>query len=320
MKPKITEAEKDKEACAVCHKTGSDSDDNSWITCDKCCQWLHGVCVALNKQDVKHITRLAVKGTRWFCPPCIESMAKSDATERVNVPGSSDERIGNIEKSVDQLRQLIANQGTMFENQLSHLVSSQSSYADMVKKTNDDMMKMAKVNESRMGENMKVASDLLVNQERDKRKCNAILYGVNEDQENATNTTTLEEVKKIFEELSLPTHTLKKESVFRLGKLRTSGGRPIKVCLESETAKWDLVKRVNAATPGEGVFCKLDLPQVEREQEYALRVQVRKLREENPDDTYKIKNRRIYKEKTGGAMEEIATPGMVSPKQKSTVC
>jgi len=51
--------------------------------------------------------------------------------------------------------------------------------------------------------------------------------------------------------------------------------RSITLIFENETEKWEFVKRVNTGLKQKNIFCKLDMCQEVRNQEWALREQIR---------------------------------------------
>ena len=91
---------------------------------------------------------------------------------------------------------------------------------------------------------------------------------------------------------------------YRLGRKRDNGDRLIKVCLDSEEKKWEVLKRINSTKPS-GVFSNLDLTQEERELQFKLRERARTLKEENKGTLYRIKNWTVQKHKGESLWESV---------------
>ena len=128
------------------------------------------------------------------------------------------------------------------------------------------------------------------------RKLNAILYGLPENNNKSALNQVTEFLKKdCFTQSTNPTQAL------RLGAKIESKSRPIKVKFNDENSKWEFVKRVNDQLKGQGFFCKVDNTKEYRDQEYKLRQQVRQLREDNKEGSYRICSMNIQqKDKTTG--------------------
>ena len=48
--------------------------ESKWIECDMCQSWFHSTCQDLKTSDVVFITKLAVKGVKWFCTGCAQEI------------------------------------------------------------------------------------------------------------------------------------------------------------------------------------------------------------------------------------------------------
>ena len=111
-------------------------------------------------------------------------------------------------------------------------------------------------------------------------------------------------------------HTNIPAQAFRLGKILEGKTRPIKVIFEDEKAKWAFITRVNSSLKGENYFCKPDTSKEFREQEYALRQQVKSLRSNNTDISYRIRSMKIQ-QKNPESGDWVA---LLPTKTKTTTC
>jgi len=130
------------------------------------------------------------------------------------------------------------------------------------------------------------------------RERNMIILGV---EEGSTKQDTIEKVQKLMQDCHLTTK-VEKENLFRLRKMENvktndhgeKVPRPLKMCTESKEQKWDILKRINGLKL-KGIFAKPDLNKEEREADFRLRAELKKIRENNPLDTYKIFRNQIKK-------------------------
>ena len=139
--------------------------------------------------------------------------------------------------------------------------------------------------------------------EADARKCNAILYGAQEESECPVMDQVETFMKKeCFKNLDTP-HT-----AIRLGKrnIENQHNRPIKIIFENEQSKWAFIKRVNSgALKSEKIVCKLDVSKEIRNQEYALRERIRELKKEDSDASYRLRNLQIEQKQSTGEWKRL---------------
>lgn len=123
------------------------------------------------------------------------------------------------------------------------------------------------------------------------RAKNIIVYGIAETQDMAQTASVVNEF--LHAECSLDVK-IDRSNIIRLGKLMKDKNRPLRITLSSDSVKWDVLKRINWVK-AQGVFAKLDLNRVDREKDLALRKELRKAKESDPNNTYKIYKQCIIK-------------------------
>lgn len=255
-----------------------------WIECDMCKSWFHSACQQLQVNDVTVITRLAKqdKGVKWYCDTCILSF---DST-KVVADTAHMNKIHNLEQMITALGGKIE----QYQNQTTEQVKRmEKSWAEVTSEG-----QMAK--DVKKALNLTSSTQALLNKELDKkdketRKNNVILYGLNE-----TDATAIEQVKdfmkrELFKLMDQP------EKAIRLGQRSNDSARPMKLQFLDEKAKWDFLKRVNSGSlREEHIFCKLDVDKQTRDQEYQLRQEIKSLRQTADETTeYRIRSLAIEK-------------------------
>ena len=104
------------------------------------------------------------------------------------------------------------------------------------------------------------------------------------EEENIENAT--ESLNAFFHECHINVE-LRPASVTRLGALAQGKNRPIRVTLDTEDRKWEVLKRINAVKI-RGIFARLDMSREEREKDFSLRRELRETRGADPENSYKI--------------------------------
>lgn len=88
-------------------------------------------------------------------------------------------------------------------------------------------------------------------------------------------------------------------SVTRLGKFVESRLRPVGVYFYSKNKRWEVPKQINAVRV-HGVFASKGLTRNEWEQNLPLRKELQIIKEEHPENVYKIEKRKTVKMKKSG--------------------
>lgn len=277
---------KDDECCKSCNKKESNVSQFIWISCDCCKMWYHSQCQNLNKSEANLITKSDTvnKGVKWFCVGCLPSLVIQNSNQQGSKL-STKAKLDQITLSIQSLNEKIEHQATKFEEH-------EKSYAEVLKVNSDNIKKTLNVNTN----TQTILQKTLDISDAESRKLNAILYGLPEDNNKSALNQVTEFLKKdCFTQSTNPTQAL------RLGAKIENKSRPIKVKFNDENSKWEFIKRVNDQLKGQGFFCKVDNTKEYRDQEYKLRQQVKRLREDNKEGSYRICSMNIQqKDKTTG--------------------
>ena len=234
-------------------KNKFDEEEILCVECERCSTWFHQECTRLTKTDYKSVQKRNI-GIHWFCEKCDNMLV------------SIDEKLRQIQETV---------------NDLSKQKIPATNYSDIVSKI-DTSIKQNETIQSEMSKQIKsLQSDLTA----ENRAKNVVVFGIKEN-ENLNET-----VSKIYDECGLHLSTDKLKAL-RLGAMKDGKSRPVKISLASESQKWDLLKRINSVKP-DGIFARLDLTKEEQQKDFLLRSELKKIREQNPSDTYKIVKNKI---------------------------
>ena len=186
----------------------------------------------------------------------------------------------------------------------------EKSYAAAIKSNMDGVQKSIEINAS--------ARHLLARnieqQQADSRKNNAILYGIQtEDGKNAMEQVTEMLKKDCF------THTKQPVKAIRLQASGASTTKPIKLEFTDENTKWEFLKRVNATQREQKIFCKLDESKEVRDQQYALRQQIKKIKSANSENNtqYRIRSMKIQTREESGEWQPLNKLDQLSNRQQS---
>lgn len=128
-------------------------------------------------------------------------------------------------------------------------------------------------------------------EEKDSRAKNLVLFGVEENDDIMATSKIIEEYVGSKCHLKI---SLDGKVIHRLGRKNEENTkpRPIRIKTESETIKWDLLKRINSVK-NDNIFARLDLSKQEQEQDFILRQELKKMYTENPDKKFKIHKGKI---------------------------
>lgn len=258
-----TNEERDSGLCPKCEQGFSPGIDS--IECESCQGWFHLECAGFIKSDLKTISK---KGIHWYCNKC-------------------DGCFSSIIIKLHELSSQIDTLAKANENERSEV----QSYAEVVKKF-DVTSRQNQVMQEQVSKQLKTIRD---DMQAEQRALNLVLFGVREPDETNQTSDILTDIDSIFKDCGL-NYKLTKSQVYRLGPKKTDSTRPrpLKVCLESEFDKWEVLRRINSIKP-QGIYGRLDLSREEQEKDFRLRQELKKTREEDPEGKYKIYQKKIIK-------------------------
>lgn len=188
-----------------------------------------------------------------------------------------DDKLDQITMSINSIAERLENQATKFQEH-------EKTYAEILKANSDNIQKSLRVNTNAQT----ILQKTLDKSDVESRKLNAILYGLPEEE----NKSASDQVREFLQKDCFTTKISPTQS-FRLGIKHDNKNRPIKVKFSEENSKWEFVKRVNHQLRGQGFFCKLDSTKEHRDLEYKLRQNLKHLKENNNDNSYRIRNMNI---------------------------
>lgn len=263
----------DKCTCHECKTEGH----KFLANCEICEKRFCGKCQHL-KMDVLKLLA-SCKTVHWFCTSCDElgvdaiSNAKLDQT----VPTAQQQNLVlAINKAMTSLQDTVK----MAEEKL------QLSYADMVKKLDSNIKKIAEPSPS---EGRPTSTDLRELQERQERSKNLVIYGIPEStSDNRENRKTHDQA--MFQSICQEGLEIEVDVVdtIRLGEKKAGMARPLRVKLPEENdARRILRQAKNLARSEEEVlrktFVRKDMTPTERREDYLLRTELKKKRAESTD-------------------------------------
>lgn len=303
-----------RDPCSSCAGVFPTNPNNDCIDCDLCGGWFHGSCVTLSVTDIKAITKLEVKGVRFFCHKCLGKVSGSANNSNVvdtALNGKLDDishqlvkiqnSVSEIDKSIQKskgdeqysaLTKVVGDIKQGVENLTSGENSAQS-YASVLTKSIGDMRSdsesLSKQIKASVDRTSKIISDQYTQQDQERRKVNVIIHRVPEAGQQS--------LKQKVSDLAKAIHYNPEQIVqcFRLGKPEENKTRPIKLVLATEIKKWEFLKQINASKP-DGVFATVDLSKEDREKDFKARQKLKQLKRENSDSAFKIKNFKVCKQ------------------------
>lgn len=280
--------------CQTCKKKDdpkSSQHHQLLIACDCCKLWYHNTCQGLTKGEANLIAKGESKGIKWFCKTCCPALLIKNSKQASR---TTDDRLEAIEGAIKSLEECCVKSGTSVTS------TNGTAYADALKVDMEKIQKTVGENTTNIKQSHDMLKATLDQSDAEARKVNAILFGLIEEEGKAVSDQVSEFMaKECF------TSSPKPISAFRLGQKKADKHRPIKVKFNDEHSKWEFVKRVNANFRGDNIFCKLDSNQEARDKEYAMRLQMRQLRDENKSNQYRIRDTKIQEKQPSGEWVEM---------------
>ena len=243
------------ENCGACRKQVKSHEQG--IQCDLCQYWYHtnkcadvtkGLMEFLNSEDGQK------SNVHWYCRAC-ENTSKKLFEQMVLI----EKRLSSFEKEVQKLGEKV-----------DHLISKQPEHTSFEKEVQklgekvDSILSKQPVQTSIVPSVGQIAREL---EERDRRKCNIVVYGLKTEDESLVDDI----LKKIDSTIE------RAEKPIWLGK---GERKPLLVKLKSEKDKWKVIASARTVTQQhfKGIFVNPDLTKSEREEQYMLRKELRERR------------------------------------------
>lgn len=213
--------------CPNC--THSSKQGGSTTPCDGCKAEVHLTCVGLSSDDIR-VTRNKSKSIKILCNICNTFMGE----------------LGEFKSLLTSMREDFKKQFSSLEDKVCK--SNQTDIGEL-KKAIENLQKDfndLKGNKSNCNtENMNTFEDIVQEiTERDKRKCNLILFGVSEQQGTSEDRMLADKtlVTDVLNTVNITPYEANLKPI-RLGKYTPEKTRPIKVTLESENQVLIVIKK-----------------------------------------------------------------------------
>ena len=230
---------KSSDKCPTCNNSKNASarrdQQQVMISCDCCEKWFHNQCQNLTEQEANLVGKGASRGIKWFCNRCNPSlmiMANDDKTQKK----STEEKIDFIAICVKNLNEKIS-QPLLNGNSASNIqppIDEQPYYKALM--TNiDNINKAVSDNKENINQSKNILQQTLDQSDAEIRKLNAVLYGLEEKEDQKTS-----DLINAFMNAECMTKSPSPVSAFRLGNKKDSGPpRPIKMKFNDEGSKWE---------------------------------------------------------------------------------
>jgi hypothetical protein len=227
--------------------------------------WFHLDCTKLSRADFEVVSGGDKLGIHWYCKKCD------------NVCAALGEHLEKIHHTLE----VIAAQ------KVQPASSPDPSYADVLVNKIDDA---AKKNQTLQEQVSRQIQNIRAELETENRAKNLVIFSLAENEAGGT----LDSVTQVMKDCGFQ-RPLTVGQVTRLGAKKEGGrSRPIKVSMNTEADKWEFIRRINAVKPNK-IFARLDLTKDEQQQDFHLRQELKKARETDPDNNYKIIRNKIVK-------------------------
>lgn len=296
---KVNKGQGDKHTCTCDSCNSVISNQDKCIECEDCLRWFHSSCIGINDDKLFDLFS-SLPGAHWSCSVCDKAIPKIAKLDQ-KVSGIPEE-LKKLDASIHSIHEMLTN---IVTPKLSSLEASCTRSEEMgprlqvMEKTYASAVKNIEVHSTVLASAVKRSMQQTEQEQKIAREKNVVIFGVSE---NNTKQQTLDKVQQLVQDCHLNID-IQLQDVHRLGKFeniktRENGEkipRPIKLCLDSRERKWDILKRMNSLGAN-GIFVKPDLTPEEREADFRLRTELKKVRNENPTNTYKIKRNKIVKQ------------------------
>ena len=276
--------------CGLCISPLNDIVDES-IQCNSCCKWYHIVCCDLQSDDLPTLSK---KGVHWYCEKCngifgtvrtkldtieshIERIMKGNVFQD-SVSKALECKLGKMESSYAEVVKGLEATSQKLQSKMGDLDTKCNRSLKSLESTTNTIEKVAKLNEKK--------EERAMQEFRDK---NVIIFGLPDDNGNGE---TLKLVNDLLHECS-SVSVNDDSKCYRLGKKSDSEKpRPVRLCMDSKSKKFDLLKRINSLKK-DGIFARRDLSKEEREEDFRLRQELKQKREMNVEKKFMIRKGKI---------------------------
>ena len=293
--------------CINCKITFVSSSDHM-LQCERCDEWKCQECASITDTEYEFLTKR--KDMHWFCDEC-DLLAMSAVITDADIEDKCKKYCRNVEDRIEALETALPLKADKIK--VDEIDVKLKSLEDVITRVASDI--------SNTNNRVELASS--EQEEKAKRVKNVVIRGLAE----TTPPNDLEVVKQIFADIDCP--DIEIETVQRLGKKPNSQSetsndvndterseeatasnrrvenqrhRPIRIIVRTEEEKRKIIRNAtkvrkvdtNHYDPKK-IFILPDLTKLEREKDIDLRKNLRKKREDFPNERFVIRNWRIIK-------------------------
>lgn len=254
-------ASQDSELCVSCNSTV----DTDGIECQWCKKWEHKVCAKLSDSEYNMLEGVSVN-IMFFCSTCCVKVPQALQTYSDNVASPSlDQKLQNLSAALQDL-----------EKELKECHSLLSTHPKIT-----PSLKPVQTSSP-----VDVVDEYL---DREKRKCNLIIYNLQESNASTPSDRTSDD-KKSFAHLlasEFNIDNIEFLKCIRLGKPVEDKSRPLLISLADTTIKSNILRKASKlrkSTQYSGVFITPDMTKKEREAAKELRKELKRRKSQGEDN------------------------------------
>ena len=260
------------------------------LDCDSCNKKYCTKCLNMKKPTYEALK--SSSNIHWFCNDC-NSPAMALISNNKTLRDACADYMCSFTQRVEKVEDEMSRKADVQE-----VMKLKQSVADLAKKIDDIKSKNVNVIEEKEGRSKKMEDHL---QDRLARRNNIILYNVHEDESTGSDAfeKNKEQFKKIAEEIGVDIENDDIVTAKRLGKkgeVKNIRGEQVQVqrlllVTLPEEKKIKMMKNAYKLKSSEGlkkVFIQHDLSKDDREREYQLRKDAKKMQEELNDENFRF--------------------------------
>ena len=299
-----------RENCGKCCKLVRERED--CIECELCVSWYHLRCTNLLAADLATCEK---KGVHWYCEKCNETIGtlhkrfqaidKNMCSVKKEISEALEKQKVEASRQATELLERFQQQNVDFEHSVKRVVSECMNEANKtqevsLRKTYADMAAELKEKTDLIENSFKTQTQSILQgqvklenekSEKENRAKNVIIFGLKEP----SSECTAQALRAFMSSTCHLSVQFDDRDVTRLGSKKMEGkGRPIRLVLQNENIKWEVLKRINSVH-ADGIFARNDMNKKERELDFLLRKELKEVREKDPRGKYKIFRKKVVK-------------------------
>jgi len=293
------------------------------IQCERCEMWLCNICEGIPDEVISFASEFYEFRLHWYCKICDKAAVYAARTYSQMSNSIREDVVGSVNKvMVDSLNQVVNNFAEAIdkvqESFVSHCKSLEAKITSSFS-TESAGMDTSSAHDNGEGNNPRnvnchstgrgtndVIGILDEIEDRNRRKCNLLIYNLPEPTGTGTDTKTVKNLVKN----NLSISGVEVNKVTRLGKHKENSPRPILVTMADETSKWKCLKqapKLRKDTKFSNVYISPDLTLKERQENKKLYLELKSRREKGEKDLM-IKRGKIVTRTSTSNQQSSAKP------------